>query len=83
MEDSYLHFRCYSGQARDLLTDRLYMERSTLLAELWNATPEKGSNKAAEVLAESTRQRLEAGELIPTGNCRNVERAYWARNEEE
>jgi hypothetical protein len=58
------------------------MVRSTLLAELWNSTPEKGSNKAAEVLAESTRQRLESGDLIPAGNCRNVERAYWARDEE-
>lgn len=59
------------------------MERNTLLAELWNATPNKGSNKDAEVLAESTRQRLEAGELVPTGNCRNVERAYWARDKKE
>jgi hypothetical protein len=59
------------------------MERETLLAALWNATPEKGSNAAAEALAESTRQRLESGDLIPAGNCRNVERAYWAADEEE
>lgn len=59
------------------------MERSTLLAALWNATPETGTNHDAEVRAEETRKRLEAGELVPTGNCKNVERAYWARNEEE
>jgi hypothetical protein len=59
------------------------MERSTLLAALWNATPEKGTNEAANELAEATRKRLEAGELIAAGNCRNEERAYWARTEEE
>jgi hypothetical protein len=58
------------------------MERNTLLAELWNATPEKGSNADADVRAEATRQRLEAGELIAAGNCRNEERAYWAKEEE-
>jgi hypothetical protein len=59
------------------------MERETLLATLWNATPEKGSNEAADVLAEATRKRLEAGELIAAGNCRNEPRAYWAADEEE
>lgn len=59
------------------------MERSTLLAELWNATPEEGSNHAAELRAEETRKRLESGELVPTGNCRNVERAYWAKDEND
>jgi hypothetical protein len=59
------------------------MERETLLATLWNATPEKGSNEAATVLAEATRKRLEAGELIAAGNCRNEERASWARDEKE
>jgi hypothetical protein len=58
-------------------------ERNTLLAALWNATPEKGSNADAAKLAEATRKRLELGELVPTGNNRNVERAYWAADEEE
>lgn len=73
----------FKRQARDPLADRLYMERNTLLAEIWAATPEKGSNHDADKRAEATRQRLAAGELIPTGNCRNVERAYWAANTEE
>lgn len=59
------------------------MERETLLTSLWNATPETGSNADAEKLAESTRERLELGELVPAGNCRNVERAYWAKDEND
>jgi hypothetical protein len=59
------------------------MERSTLLAALWDATPEKGSNRDADVRAEETRKRLESGDLVPTGNCKNVERAYWAADTEE
>lgn len=58
-------------------------ERKTLLDALWNQTPEKGSNHGADILAEATRKRLEKGELVPTGNCRNVERAFWAADEEE
>jgi hypothetical protein len=58
-------------------------EKNTLLSALWDATPEKGSNAGAAKLAEATRKRLEAGELIAAGNCRNEPRAYWARDEEE
>ncbi len=59
------------------------MERATLLAALWNSTPENGTNKAANELAELTRERLESGDLVPAGNCRNVERAYWAKDEND
>lgn len=57
-------------------------ETKTLLDALWNDTPSKGSNHGAEILAEATRKRLEAGELHAAGNCRNEERAYWAKDEE-
>jgi hypothetical protein len=59
------------------------MERSTLLAELWNATPAKGSNADAAKRAEATRARLESGELEAAGNCRNEPRAYWAKDEND
>ena len=76
----FFRFRIDLSHARDLLTDKHYMERNTLLATLWNATDAHTDDRE---LAERTRQRLESGELTPTGNCRNVERAYWARDEEE
>ena len=55
------------------------MERSTLLSALWNATD---ADSDPNQVAEQTRLKLESGELIPTGNFRNVERAYWAREKD-
>lgn len=58
-------------------------DRNMLLNEIWFSTPAKGSNAAAEARAEETRKRLESGDLVPTGNCRNVDRdSYWTRDEE-
>lgn len=62
------------------LTDKQDMERETILAIIWTATDAHTDDRE---LAETTRQRLESGELEPAGNCRNVERAYWAADEKE
>jgi hypothetical protein len=56
------------------------MERSTILSAMWNATND-ATDPAAK--AEELRKRLESGDLVPTGNCRNVERAFWAADEEK
>lgn len=56
------------------------MERNTLLAAIWNATDADTNDSE---IAELTRQRLESGDLLPAGNCRNVGRAYWACDEKE
>lgn len=47
---------------------------------MWNATDD-ATDPAAK--AEELRKRLESGDLVPTGNCRNVERAFWAADEEK
>ena len=48
---------------------------------MWNETDD-ATDPAA--IAEELRKRLESGELIPTGNCRNVDRAsFWVKDEEK
>ncbi len=55
------------------------MERSTLLADIWKQSDPETDD--AQV-AESTRKRLEAGELEAAGNFRHETAAYWAKDEE-
>ncbi len=53
------------------------MQRETLLAVIWNTEGDE-----PEQVAESTRARLESGELEAAGNFRNMPVSYWARDEE-
>lgn len=56
------------------------METETLLTDIWRATDAETDDRE---IAEQTRKRLLAGELIPAGNCRDEPRAYWAADEKE
>lgn len=53
------------------------MERSTLLAAIWNTEGDE-----PEQVAESVRARLESGELVAAGNFRNEDASYWQKDEE-
>ena len=55
--------------------------KSTLLAEMWRTT-DADTDDAAN--AQAMRVRLAAGELIPTGNCRDVDKnTFWVADEEK
>lgn len=55
------------------------MERSTLLAAIWNQTD---ADSDPEQIAEATRERLESGDLQAAGNFRHKPASYWEKDEE-
>lgn len=77
VEDSYFHFPRFRCQARDPLADNRYMERETLLSTMWNTD---GDEVEA---AEAVRARLVSGDLVLTGNFRNVTAEGWRKDDDD